>query len=99
MDEYRLRGYGHTTSEIESFNFYEKWYRLKILDAIEIQEDITQKHRLLYAVDYNKELMRQLDIKGKQYEDVLGITVERDEDVFWENVYAERERFLKFIGG
>jgi len=93
-----LRGYGHSTSEINSFNFYEKFARLKVIEAIEVQEDIRQKQRLLYAIDYNKELMKQLEDKSKQYEEILGITTERNEEIFWEHVNAERERFLRFIG-
>lgn len=98
MDEYKLRGYGHTTSEIKSFNFYEKWARLRVIETLEMQDDILRKSQLLYAIDYNKDLIKQLNDKQKEYEEFIGIEVERDEQAFWEHVNEERQRFLRFIG-
>lgn len=98
LDEYKLRGYGHTTSEIKSFNFYEKWSRLRVIEAIEIQDDILRKSQLLYAIDYNKDLIKQLNDKQKEYEEFIGIEIKRDEQAFWNHVNEERQRFLRFIG-
>lgn len=35
---------------------------------------------------------------AKEYENILSIETERDEEIFWEQVNQERERFLRFIG-
>ncbi len=53
---------------------------------------------MFYAIDYNKELMNQLKQESKTYEEILGISTERDEQAFWEHVQAERQRFINFLG-
>lgn len=43
--------------------------------------------------------MAQLKEKHNQYEDILGVqtVIERDE-IVWEEIQKERERFFKFMG-
>jgi predicted aldo/keto reductase-like oxidoreductase len=66
------------------------------LDALEVQDDIAQKQRMVYAIDYNKELNNQLKERINEYEDILGI--ETLVEIDWEAVQKERERFFRFMG-
>ena len=72
---------------------------MRIIDALEVNEDLTRKYQMMYAVDYNKELNAQLKNRANEYEEILGIeTVFDTESRGWDSIQKERDRFFRFMG-
>lgn len=72
---------------------------MRIIDALEVNEDLTRKYQMMYAVDYNKELNAQLKNRANEYEEILGIeTVFDTESRDWDSIQKERDRFFRFMG-
>ena len=72
---------------------------MRIIDALEVNEDLTRKYQMMYAVDYNKELNAQLKNRAQEYEEILGIeTVFDTENRDWDSIQKERDRFFRFMG-
>ena len=72
---------------------------MRIIDALEGNDDLTRKYQMMYAVDYNKELNAQLKNRVQEYEEILGIeTVIDTESRDWDSIQKERYRFFRFMG-